>query len=141
MGGVENLSYQLSAISYQLSAISYQLSETRRARRFAPGFLRGLRALPGQAGGRQRRMVLRIRTVQNKYDASPPTTGGVALSNRPGRSGTTIHGWPAVFAGTVVTAAGIALAAAAMEIVAPGAVKTHGMPRWILALVGLLFAF
>jgi hypothetical protein len=86
-------------------------------------------------------MAIRVRTVEPKYDAAVAGTGGTALSNRAARSGTTIHGWPAVFAGMVVMGAGIALAALVTELIAPGAVKPRGMPRWILALSGLLFAF
>jgi hypothetical protein len=75
------------------------------------------------------------------YDASGLVTGGVALSNRPARGGsTTIHGWAAVLFGILFTGGGLALSALLTGIVAPGAVKSRGMPAWILALVGLLFA-
>src|SRR5688572_12410354 len=86
-------------------------------------------------------MKFTVRTAETRYDPSVSNAGGVALSNRAARSGTTIHGWPAVFVGSVVAAAGTALAAVVMEFVAPGAVKESGMPRWILGLVSLLFAF
>jgi hypothetical protein len=86
-------------------------------------------------------MAIKLRSVEAKYDASVAGSGGIALSNRAARSGTTIHGWPAVFAGIVVMGAGIALAAFVTELIAPGAIRPHGMPRWILALCGLLFAF
>ena len=99
------------------------------------------RALLDVVGGRQRRMVFRVRTVEAKYDASVAGSGGVALSNRAARSGTTIHGWPAVFVGAFVMAAGLGIAGLVMGIITPGAVKPQPMPRSIIAFAGLLFAF
>jgi hypothetical protein len=86
-------------------------------------------------------MVFRVRTATAKYDASVDGSGGVALSNRAARSGLTIHGWPAVVVGALVTAVGIGLAGLVMGVIAPGAVKPQPMPRWIIAFAGLLFAF
>jgi hypothetical protein len=86
-------------------------------------------------------MAFRVRTVEAKYDASVAGSRGVPLSNRAARSGTTIHGWPAVVVGALVMAAGVALAGLVMGIIAPGAVKPQPMPRWIIAFAGMLFAF
>jgi hypothetical protein len=85
-------------------------------------------------------MAFTVRTVEARYDVSVAVSRGVALSNRAARSGTTIHGWPAVFVGILVMAVGLGLAAVVTEVIAPGAVRAQGMPRWILALVGVLFA-
>jgi hypothetical protein len=91
--------------------------------------------------GRQTRVTTANRTGGASYDAAALVTGGVALPNRPARGGaTTVHGWPAVFVGTLLTGVGLGLAALFMGFVAPGAVRVRELPPRILALVGALFA-
>ena len=77
------------------------------------------------------------------YDASGVPLGGVALPNRAARGGaTTIHGWPAVAVGVLVTGIGLGLAGVMLGLIAPGSVKANGeMPTWIIAIVGGLFAW
>ena len=87
-------------------------------------------------------MTTSSRTTQATYDASSPTAAGTKLSNRAARSGSTIHGWPAVTAGTLVMAFGGLIAALMLGLVAPDAVRVSaGFPRWIVALGGGIFAF
>src|SRR3712207_2641215 len=81
-------------------------------------------------------------TVSMRYTVPDASAGGAALSNRSARGGSTIHGWPAVIVGLLVTAVGLGLAALMLGLVAPDAVRVNrDMPRWILALVGGLFAW
>ena len=64
------------------------------------------------------------------------------LPNRAARGGaTTVHGWPAVVLGTLVTGVGLGMAGAATGVIAPGAIKDGDAPGWIIALVGGIFAF
>jgi hypothetical protein len=81
------------------------------------------------------------RTAGATYDAAALVEGGKALSNRAARSGTTIHGWPAVVLGVPIAAAGLGLAALVLGFLAPATVRTNGMPPWILAMVGVSFAW
>jgi hypothetical protein len=85
-------------------------------------------------------MKLTVRSAETTYDASVAVEGK-ALSNRTARSGTTIQGWPAVIVGLIVIAVGAGLAALVMGVIAPGATRTGDFPRWIIALMGGLFAF
>ena len=80
-----------------------------------------------------------VRTAQTTYDASIPAAG-MALSNRTSRSATTIQGWPAVVAGSIATVAGVGFAALVMDVIGPGVAQTGDFPRWILAMMGGLFA-
>ena len=74
------------------------------------------------------------------YDASGVPVGGVELSNRTARSGaTTIHGWPTVVIGTLITAAMLALATFALGLLAPGTIKKD-VPGWIVAVAAGMFA-
>src|SRR5918992_6037066 len=74
------------------------------------------------------------------YDASGAPLGGVALSNRSARGGsTTVHGWPAVFIGLLVTGAMLALAALALGLLAPGTMKKD-VPGSIVAVAAGIFA-
>ncbi|MDQ3997310.1 MAG: hypothetical protein M3303_09860 [Gemmatimonadota bacterium] len=63
------------------------------------------------------------------------------LPNRAARGGaTTVHGWPAVLIGILVTGVGLGIAGVATGAIAPDAFKDRGMPGWIIALAGGIFA-
>src|SRR5215212_1592630 len=84
-------------------------------------------------------MSLRTASPPQSFPAFRTGTPPVELRGRQGRSGTTIHGWPAVLFGMPFAGAGVflvLLAAGLVGTVDPG----RDAPPWVVLAIGLLFA-
>src|SRR5215213_4681750 len=84
-------------------------------------------------------MSLRTASPPRSLPAFRTGTAPVELRGRQGRSGTTIHGWPAVFFGLPFAGVGVFLVLLAAGLVGPAA-SGRGAPPWVVLAVGLLFA-
>jgi hypothetical protein len=69
-----------------------------------------------------------------------PGPGGVQLTGRQARSGTTIHGWPSVLVGLLVGGVGFTIMAVAAGLLTIRQSGGRHVPSWLLASVGAVFA-
>jgi hypothetical protein len=84
-------------------------------------------------------MSLRTAPLPRLSPAVPPGAPPAKLRGRPGRSGTTIHGWPVAVFGMPFAGAGAFLVLFAVGLVGD-ATWGQNAPRWVLLAIGALFA-